>query len=298
MKTFKIFSLLFVLMIASSSYANEIKNNILSKASDKISKYAIGFIPGEGYSELDINFRENNSPEFSILGVREILDFNSGNIFTQFSAFNHERFNNKSSGNINEEITINVGLGARQLVNDNKMLIGLNAFYDIDAFATHERLSYGFEAKSAVLEFTANKYSSINSSGKEELVLSGYDYKLSSQIPYLHWAKVSTTGYEWNGQDGRADIEGKKYGTEMQLTKTLALDVKYDDKEADGLKDEYEINIAFNWPPTKGATASDGIASTAWNSEKNMREELLDKVDRNNKIVVQFIGTATISRAN
>ena len=255
-------------------------------------------IPGDGHTELDINLRENNSPEFSILGVREILGFNSGNLFTQFSAFNHERFNNKSSGNASEEITINIGLGTRQLINDNKMLIGLNAFYDIDAFATHERLSYGFEAKSAVLEFTANKYEGINSSGSEEFVLTGHDYKLSSQIPYLHWAKISATGYVWDGQDGKSDIEGSKYGTEMQLTKTFSLDVKYDDKDAEGLEDEYETNLTFNWPPREGPTALDGIASTAGNSEKNMREELLDKVDRNNKIVVQFVGTATISRAN
>ena len=84
----------------------------------------------------------------------------------------------------------------------------------------------------------------------------------------------------------------------MQLTKTFSLDVKYDDKDAEGLEDEYETNLTFNWPPREGATALDGIASTAWNSEKNMREELLDKVDRNNKIVVQFVGSATISRAN
>ncbi|MDB2428238.1 inverse autotransporter beta domain-containing protein, partial [Candidatus Pelagibacter bacterium] len=206
--------------------------------------------------------------------------------------------NNKSSGNINEEITINIGLGTRQLINDNKMLVGLNAFYDIDAFATHERLSYGFEAKSAVLEFTANKYEGINSSGSEEFVLSGHDYKLSSQIPYLHWAKISATGYVWDGQDGKSDIEGSKYGTEMQLTKTFSLDVKYDDKDAEGLEDEYETNLTFNWPPKEGATALDGISSTAWNSDKDMSKELLDKVDRNNKIVVQYNGTATISRAN
>ena len=67
---------------------NEKKEVVISKYNDS----------GSGIStELDINLRENNSPEFSILGVREILGFDSGNIFTQFSAFNHERFNNKSS---------------------------------------------------------------------------------------------------------------------------------------------------------------------------------------------------------
>ena len=297
MKFIKIFLTSLCLIITTVANA-DVASQALNKVSEKISEYTIGLIPGEGYTELDINLRENNSPEFSILGVREILGFDSGNIFTQFSAFNHERFNNKSSGNINEEITINIGLGTRHLVNNNKMLVGLNAFYDIDAFATHERLSYGFEAKSAVLEFTANKYEGINSSGSEEFVLSGHDYKLSSQIPYLHWAKISATGYVWDGQDGKSDIEGSKYGTEMQLTKTFSLDVKYDDKDAEGLEDEYETNLTFNWPPKEGATALDGISSTAWNSDKDMSEELLDRVDRNNKIVVQYNGTATISRAN
>ena len=122
MRFIKIFLTSLCLIITTVANA-DVASQALNKVSEKISEYTIGLIPGEGYTELDINLRENNSPEFSILGVREILGFDNGNIFTQFSAFNHERFNNKSSGNINEEITINIGLGTRHLVNNNKRLI-------------------------------------------------------------------------------------------------------------------------------------------------------------------------------
>ena len=40
----------------------------------------------------------------------------------------------------------------------------------------------------------------------------------------------------------------------------------------------------------------DGIASTAWKEDKDMTSELLTKVKRQNKIVVEFNVTTTISR--
>ena len=290
--------LLFLTFFISSVSNADVKGQAISKASDKISEYTIGLIPGDGHTEFNFNLREHSSPQFSILGVREIHESNGTNLFTQFSAFNHERFNTGSHGNGNEEITVNLGLGARKLFNDNTLILGVNNFYDFDVFNTHERLSVGFEAKSAVLDFTANKYIGMNTSGYEELVLGGHDYKIRSQIPYLHWAKISATGYTWEGQSGRADLKGYKYGTDLQLTRTIIFDVAYDDKDKDGLEDEYEANLKFVWPPVNSATALDGIAKTAWNENKDMTDQLLSKVQRNNKIVVQFVGSATISRAN
>ena len=42
----------------------------------------------------------------------------------------------------------------------------------------------------------------------------------------------------------------------------------------------------------------DGIGSTAWKEDKDMSGELLSKVDRQNKIVVEFKGLSTISRTD
>ena len=53
------------------------------------------------------------------------------------------------------------------------------------------------------------------------------------------------------------------------------------------------------YPPRSGPSLQDGfISATAWNEEKDMSKEILTKVKRNNKIVVEFKGTSTISRTD
>ena len=63
------------------------------------------------------------------------------------------------------------------------------------------------------------------------------------------------------------------------------------------LKDEYYAKLIFVYPPkTKGATALDGISKLMWVEEKDMTDQLLTKVKRQNKIFVELSGAATISR--
>ena len=76
--------LILVLTLFISSVANaDVIGQSLSKASEKISEYTIGLIPGEGHTEVSIDLRESSKPDYSILAVRELLKIDSGNIFTQ-----------------------------------------------------------------------------------------------------------------------------------------------------------------------------------------------------------------------
>ena len=55
----------------------------------------------------------------------------------------------------------------------------------------------------------------------------------------------------------------------------------------------------FVYPPRSGPSLQDGFLSESpWKEEKDMSGELLSKVKRNNKIVVEFKGTSTISRTD
>ena len=54
----------------------------------------------------------------------------------------------------------------------------------------------------------------------------------------------------------------------------------------------------FFHPPRQGPTAQDGISSVAWKEEKNMSGELLNKVKRNNKIMIEFKGNSKITRTD
>ena len=258
--------------------------------SSKVSEYISNLIPGEGDTEVSIDLRENYKPDYSILAVRELSKIDSGNIFTQLSLFNTEKSNE-------ERIIGNFGIGSRKLLDDNNLLAGVNVFIDndFDEKGGSKRASLGFELRNAVLNFHSNIYEGIEDSDVER-VLDGWDYQISSQVPYLHWSKVFVNQYEWDGVL-RQDIKGTKLGSEMLLTPHLNLEVAYDDKDRSGLEDEWYAKIQFVHPPrNNGPTALDGVSDTAWNENKDMSDELLTKVDRNNKIVVEFKGNSTITR--
>jgi len=267
-----------------NSYAADISANISKQLSDQISK----LVPGEGYTETSIDLRENHKPDFSILALRELEKTDDGNFFTQFSLFSTEQNND-------DRIVGNLGFGKRTLSDDKFMVSGINAFLDYDD-AGNARASLGAEAKNAVLEFAANYYQGLDNA-KDEKVLDGYDYRLASQIPYLHWANAFINSYDWSGKD-RDDIKGTKLGTELFLSPTLSFEVAFDDKDKAGIEDEWYAKLQFFYPPREGATAQDGISDTMWKEQKDMTGELLSKVKRNNKIMIEFKGTSTISRTD
>ena len=269
------------LIIATASNSGEI--------SSKVSEYVSNLIPGEGDTEVSIDLRENNKPDYSILAVREIQKTEDGNFFTQFSFFNTEKNND-------ERLVGNLGFGKRMLSDDKTMMTGFNAFIDYDDIG-NARSSLGLEARNAVLEFGYNYYFGIDD-GTDEKVLDGYDLRLASQIPYMHWADIFINAYEWEGRD-RDDIKGTKIGSELLLNPNLNLELAYDDKDKAGLKDEWYAKIMFIHPPRTGPSLQDGfLSSDTWKEEKNMSGELLTKVKRNNKIVVEFKGLSTISRTD
>ena len=285
----KILTIILTLFITTVANA-DIKGSVLSKVSEKISEYTIGLIPGEGHTEVSIDLREDSKPNYSILAVRELLKIDSGNIFTQFSLLETEQANE-------EKIIGNFGLGSRKLLNEKTLLVGFNAFVDNDFSETNRRASIGLELRNSVLDFHSNIYKGLQDSD-DERVLDGWDYRLASQVPYLHWSKIFINHYEWDGVL-RNDIKGTKIGSEMILTRSLNLEVAYDDKDKKGLEDDWYAKIQFVHPPrNNGPTAMDGVSQVAWKENKDMSGELLSKVKRNNKIMIEFKGSATVSRAD
>ena len=285
----KILILIFTFFISTAANADGI-SGALDKASEKISEYTVGLIPGEGHTEVSIDIREGYKPDYSILAVRELLKLDSGNIFTQFSLFNTEHLNK-------EKMIGNFGLGSRKLFSDNTMLAGFNAFVDNDFNNENRRASIGFELRNSVLDFNSNIYKGLDDT-QDEHVLDGWDYRLASQVPYLHWSKIFINHYEWDGVL-RNDIKGTKIGSEMNLTNSLNFEIAYDDKNKKGLEDDWYAKIKFVHPPrNNGPTVMDGISQNAWKENKDMSSELLSKVERNNKIMIEFKGSSTISRTD
>ena len=282
MKPILSFLILFYLL------TSKVSADVSDKISAKVNDYFSNLVPGKGSTEVSIDLRENNSPDFSILAVRELEKSKSGNFFTQFSLFSTEQNND-------ERIVGNLGFGKRNLSKDKLTLTGTNLFFDYDSHG-NMRTSLGLEARNAVLEFYGNYYKGLDE-GDDEKVLDGYDLRFESQVPYLHWADIFYNTYKWKGVE-RQDIEGAKMGSEFQLTSNVNLEIAYDDKKKKGIEDEWYARIMFIHPPKEGPSAKDGIAKTAWKEEKDMTGELLTKVKRNNKIMIEFKGSATISRTD
>jgi len=279
-----LFILIFALM-TPLSYADD-----LSGVSERASEFIKNLIPGEGHTEASIDLRKNAKPDFSILGVREISPLDQGTIFTQFSLQNTKKANDT-------RWVTNLGIGARKLNADGTMMVGINGFYDYELDTEHMRSSIGLEARSAVLELHYNNYLKLSDEYNEEQVLSGQDFQLSSQIPHLHWAKAFINQYQWDG-DLKEDVKGRKIGSELQLTPNLNLEVAHDNKDKNTLADEWYTKLQFVHPGKEGPTALDGISDTAWKESRDMSGELLSKVKRQNKIVVEFKGTSSVSRSD
>ena len=255
---------------------------------DVISEYISNLIPGDGDTEVSIDLRENYSPDFSILMVRELSSDTNENTFTQLSLFNTEK-------DSSDRFVANIGLGKRFLSDDKSSMTGVNAFLDYDDEG-NLRTSIGLEVRGAVLDFAFNNYFGMDDASGEK-VLDGYDMRLASQIPYLHWADVFVNSYSWDGET-RDDVKGLVYGSEFSLSQSVNFEIAYDDKDKAGLEDEYYVKFMFVYPPRNTASLADGISSEIWRSQTDMSNQMLTKVQRNNKIMVEFNGSASIVRAD
>ena len=261
---------------------------ITGSNSDAVTDYISNLIPGDGDTELSIDLRENQSADFSILLVRELDSNQSNNTFTQLSLFNTEK-------NSDDRFVANLGLGKRFLSEDKFSMTGINAFVDYDDEG-NLRSSIGFEMRNAVLNFAFNNYFGLDDADGER-VLDGYDMRLASQIPYIHWADLFVNSYSWEGEK-RNDVDGLMIGSELSLSPNLNFEIAYDDKDRAGLDDEYYVKLMFVHPPRNGPTLSDGISDDMWRKQTDMSDQMLTKVKRNNKIFVEFNGNATISRTD
>ena len=288
----KILILIFAILSFRAANA-DVKVQALSKISEKISEYTIGLIPGEGVTEVSVEVREEDNPDFEILGVRDILSKENSNLFTQFSLHNNEvNGDNRYIGNL--------GLGYRFLNSDKSMMFGVNSFYDRDIQEGHSRASLGLEAKASILDFTLNKYQKTTNmkvvNGDEEQTLSGLDYNISSQVPYIPWTVFNFQGYRWENEKAVQDTKGRVYSLEMALNPSLQFDLSRDVSGVNGVDDTDIAKLTFVYPPRENKpTLQDGLVANIAFEKKNMKDELKKKVRRNNNIVIEVQGSVIVT---
>jgi adhesin/invasin len=228
-------------------------------------------------------------PTWSVLTVQPLYQSEDlkHTIFTQLSAMNYEEFGS-------ERPTSNIGVGYRQLVLEDKLLLGANAFYDREWEHEHERLGFGVEARSNAVEVNANYYDAVSglrdiTTAVTEQALDGYDAEIGVQVPYLPWAKVFAKTYEWEGDVGR-DTNGQTYSVRLQPAPWLEVEAGTDDSNNYDRENFLKMNFRLAFDDSGYETV--WVDNKPFAFEETMKEKTLDKVRRTNKIVVERVSTA------
>ena len=261
-----------------------------------VSEFFSNIVPGEGVTEakIDLTDATDGEPTINLLMLRDIDKTNRSNLFTQFS------LQSQDVGQKDLRYIGNLGFGYRILNEDSSLMLGTNVFYDRDLENKHERGSVGFEARGGNLEASVNFYEGISSQDtidkRKEQSLGGYDLNISSQIPYMPWARFNYTSYEWDADLATVNTKGKKYSSEFNLTSSLIFEFEYDESGNTGGDDISSSKILFVYPPRdNNPTISTGISSEAF-TYANVSDKLSSKVKRKNKLVIETQGAVVFTK--
>ena len=272
------------------SLKNSLNNKITSKisqsssaASEKIETFITGNFENVKYLDFDIQVREYLKPSFNIMSVTELLKIDSGTIFNQTSITTHD-----------DDETVNIGLGIRKLLNDNKVLIGSNIFYDQQFTNNHKRTGAGVEAISSVFDIRGNYYNAIsgskNTTEGSERALDGWDTQIDYHLPGEHDVNFFMNAFKFENPDKISTYEekGNKYGANAKLGHFL-MEAGYMDDNQGG--DSYFGSIKFvvNIGEQKENKTRNFLEYT------DVSDKLYQPVKRENKIRVVKISTSNVA---
>ncbi len=277
--------LIFIFLISFNLYAGDedkVKKNILEKTTAGASNFIKNVIDGDGDTEVQITAGEDYKPEFSIMSVRSISHHPGVDaIFVQLQL-------NDTKIRGDNRLSINTGIGYRKLSDSKTSFVGGNIFLDYDEEG-NSRASVGIELRASSFEALANYYQAISGDKTvgsfTERALDGTEISLIGQLPYLPWANIIANTYEWKANKNSKNSKGDKISLEMQLTPSLVIDLGYDDNNIDGTSNF--AKIMFVYPPREKASASSDFISETPFVKIDMSNELLSKVRRTNKIIIE-----------
>ena len=170
-----------LLSITNTAQSNDISDQAKAKAffKDSLEQSAENYVSARIEQSLSERFRnveidiadlDGEDTKFSIFTVQPLYDNQAAGRATFFQ------------GGIiatDNDDTLNLGLGQRWILNQGKVIAGLNLFYDNEWDADHERMSVGGEVLTSVGDIRVNSYTALSDSeivnGVEETALDGMD---------------------------------------------------------------------------------------------------------------------------
>ena len=282
--------------ISDSSLESKAKNKISSKIdqgvstlsgkiSENISSFAANNFEKVKYLDFEINAQEYLKPTFSIMSVTEIFKIYSdtGTIFNQTSLNTHD-----------DDETINIGFGIRKLLNDNKVLIGSNVFYDHQFDDGHKRAGAGAEAISSIFDVRGNLYNAITQAiatkDGSETAMDGWDAQVDYHLPIKYDVNIFLNAFKFESPTAGSTYKetGNKFGANAKLGNFLIEggyqnDNQINDKYFGSVK--YVVNFGKD---NQSSTPKSAISLT------DVSDKLYQPVKRENKIRVVKISTSNV----
>ena len=288
---FKIFFFIITLLISVSANAAELAN-VLNKVYQEASKNAEGYISnlisGQGDTEISIMEKNADKTEASIMLLRPLSIQDDNVLFYQGQLSQYYVSGTSRQG-------LNLGLGYRMLSDDGNSFTGVNAFYDIDSKENY-RVGFGAEFRSSSFEVNGNYYMALSDDIKvgndTNRALNGYDIILVGHVPYLPWADVIYKNYEWEAEKNSKDSTGSVYKGQFNLTKSLTFEAGLDDNNINGEDNFYRLTLVY--PPKNRPTVIDNLISANAFENSDVREEMLTKVKRSNRITVEVEASGVV----
>ena len=274
-------------------FATQVSSVDADKVKDKVKKAvkdeAVGIASSYLEKYFDVFELSIDSPDdlssASILVVKGLSDPDDikNTWFTQGSMF------------INAgRATLNLGLGYRRLMADDKLLLGVNTFYDQEFPYRHGRASLGLEARTTVGEVNFNRYWATTGwqagdNNLKEHALGGVDLEIGIPLPYMNWATFYARTFKWNSETpGVKDSIGSdlSFRAEVPVIPGLAIEAGHrqyssDETTNNFVKFEYDVIQAFK--KEKAPLFTRYAYKMA-----SMEDQRLKKVRRENKIYKQM----------
>ena len=281
--------------ISDSSLESKAKNKISSKIdqgvstlsgkiSENITSFAANNFEKVKYLDFEINAQEYLKPTFSIMSVTEIFKIYSdtGTIFNQTSLNTHD-----------DDETINIGFGIRKLLNDNKVLIGSNVFYDHQFDDGHKRAGAGAEAISSIFDLRGNYYNAITQAittkDGSETALDGWDAQVDYHLPIKYDVNIFLNAFKFESPTAGSTVEetGNKFGANAKLGNFLIEGGYQNDNQ---INDKYfgSVKYVVNFGEDNQSSTPSATSLT------DVSDKLYQPVKRENKIRVVKISASGV----
>ena len=242
--------------------------------------------------ELQVDMFDTKKTTSGILIVAPLSDPSDvkNTFFTQDSIYHNDN-----------RTTVNLGLGYRRLEMDNKLLLGMNAFYDHEFPYDHGRASIGLEARTTMGEVNFNQYFATSGwktakGNNQEHALGGTDLEVGLPLPYMNWAKLYGRGFIWYGEEGANDLKGGDISLRAQVPGIPGLSVEGGRRlfSTSGYTDESFLRVNLNVTDLYALKTTQPLFSERAYSFDSMENQRYAKVRRENLILKQTKGTLGI----